>query len=338
MGFPSDSVYHVAACALFPEAVAKLKALCPRQRLTLALAFPMEVFDWLPFLKGAGLRVARRLWPGACTLVCGQGTEQGQSTRLAVDVRRILTPDGLIALTIPNHSALRQAAYHLAAPLVVGSPVPAPRNAQDLAATAGDQVAWVLDGGEAADPRLPTVVRVDSNGVQVEHEGAIGASEVEAALPCRIVFICTGNTCRSPMAQALCMKMLADWLGCSPEALPRHGYLVQSAGLAALAGEEASPEGVVVMSGFGADLSRHRSQPLSYELLAQADFVFAMTRSHLHMLRDLQVDVGPACRLLSCTGEDVPDPIGGPPEVYQECERQIRSCLEGILPELQENR
>src|SRR5262249_43476051 len=101
---------------------------------------------------------------------------------------------------------------------------------------------------------------------------------------CHILFVCTGNTCRSPLAQAMCARLLADRLGCEPADLPARGFSVQSAGLAAMIGAEATAEAVAVAREMGADLSGHKSQPLTRELLAQTDLLFTMTQAHLHIL------------------------------------------------------
>jgi protein-tyrosine-phosphatase len=145
--------------------------------------------------------------------------------------------------------------------------------------------------------------------------------------------VCTGNTCRSPLAEALCKKLLADKLNCLPAELPNHGFLVQSAGLAAMMGCEAAPEAEVVAQEFGAELSGHQSRPLTAEMVMQADRVYAMTANHLRVLDGLG---SPAVRLLSAAGEDVPDPIGASAEVYKACARQLHGYLEELLPELLE--
>ena len=77
---------------------------------------------------------------------------------------------------------------------------------------------------------------------------------------CLIVFICTGNTCRSPLAEALCKKRLSDRLGCGVEELPGHGFSVVSAGLAASMGGsgQRNPGGG---GGLRRDLARHCSRP-----------------------------------------------------------------------------
>jgi protein-tyrosine phosphatase len=185
--------------------------------------------------------------------------------------------------------------------------------------------------------QLPTVVRIAGKQNRIEREGAVTASALEEKSPCRILFVCTGNTCRSPMAEALCRRLLADRLGCEPAQLPRHGFAVESAGLAALAGDEPSPEAIQAVRHYGADLSEHRSRPLTPDLLADADFVLAMTRTHLQFLVGWDVGVGPRRpRLLSSRGEDIDDPIGGTLEVYHACARQIVDHLQELLAELLE--
>jgi protein-tyrosine phosphatase len=149
-----------------------------------------------------------------------------------------------------------------------------------------------------------------------------------------ILFVCTGNTCRSPLAQGLCARLLADRLSCEPADLPTRGFFVQSAGLAAMIGAEATAEAVAAARELGVDLSGHKSQPLTVELLARTDFLFAMTQAHLHLLTSLELPQGPMLALLSGQGEDIADPIGCSADVYRECARQIQQHLEVRLTDL----
>jgi protein-tyrosine-phosphatase len=147
-----------------------------------------------------------------------------------------------------------------------------------------------------------------------------------------ILFVCTGNTCRSPLAEALCRRLLADRLGVGEADLAARGYVVRSAGVAALPGDEASPEAVEVAREFGADLSAHRSRPVDPELLAEATDVIAMTATHAAMLALRFPGHGPPPVLLS-PGEDLPDPFGNDLGVYRECARTIQAHLERIVKE-----
>lgn len=149
----------------------------------------------------------------------------------------------------------------------------------------------------------------------------------------RILFVCTGNTCRSPLAEVLSRKILAQHLGCEPEKLAERGYSIESAGLAALPGQEATPEAVEVAREHGCDLTSHRSRPVTENLLARTDLVVGMTRSHLVALLDVFSETGVVPRLLLPGGYDLEDPIGCELEVYRECARTIVRALEAWLPE-----
>src|SRR5262245_50634417 len=117
--------------------------------------------------------------------------------------------------------------------------------------------------------------------------------EPGAASACRIVFVCTGNTCRSPLAQALCVKLLAERLGCSAADLPARGYVVESGGLATWPGLPASPEAVDVGRALGVDLSAHESRPLTAAVLIQASCLVAMTQSHVETLKSYEIPGAP---------------------------------------------
>jgi protein-tyrosine phosphatase len=174
------------------------------------------------------------------------------------------------------------------------------------------------------------VVAVNGNSWKVLREGVLTAADVQLQACCLIVFVCTGNTCRSPLAEALCKKMLAERLGCAPDALPEHGFIVLSAGLAALAGAGAALEARQL----GADLSGHASRPLTTKLVAQADYLIVMTQSHQAALAAQFPGIGPRPRLLSACDEDLPDPIGCEQQVYQACAQQIVRDLQTLVPEL----
>jgi protein-tyrosine phosphatase len=148
------------------------------------------------------------------------------------------------------------------------------------------------------------------------------------------VFVCTGNTCRSPLAEALCKKLLADQLGCTVEQLPEREFVVHSAGLAAIMGGGAAAEAVEVGRELGVDLTGHRSQPLSPELAEQADYLVAMTAGHLWSMAYQYPDLAGRCRLLNPDGDDLPDPIGCDQEVYRECARAISQHLQGLVAEI----
>jgi protein-tyrosine phosphatase len=340
VAFPTETVYGLAASAAHPEAVLRLqkaKGRAESKPLALAVADADMALGWVPRMSPLGRRLARRCWPGAITLVFSD-IEGGLVSRLASDVKRSLCSEGTLGLRAPAHGAILQTLHLSAEPLVLTS---ANRSGALPAVTAGEvvealgnKIALVIDGGPCRYGKPSTVVRVEGDSWKILREGVLGADEIQQQACTLILFVCTGNTCRSPMAQALCKKLLADRLRCQPAELPARGFLVLSAGLSAMMGAGAAPEAVQAARELGADLQVHSSQRLTARLLDQADHVFVMTRGHLETLMTLFGNMGPEPQLLSPAGEDLADPIGEEQPVYQACAWLIRSYLEARLPEL----
>jgi protein-tyrosine phosphatase len=341
VAFPTDTVYALAASALIPEAVEKLLLMKKRgddRPLTLAVRGAGEALDWAPDMSPLGRRLARRCWPGPVTLVFGDGAGQGLVTRLAEPVRRRVCPSGTVGLRAPAHRAILSAMHLLPGPLVLSSanPTGAPpaTTAPAVVEALGGDVTVVLDDGPTPLGRSSTVVRVDGDSWSVLREGPLSAEELGQQTARLVVFVCTGNTCRSPLAEALLKKKLADQLGCGVEELPRRGFLVISAGLAAMMGGAAAGEAVEAAQAYGADLGGHVSRPLTPDLVAQADYLVAMTRSHLFALASDFSGLGARPRLLSPAGADVSDPIGCDRQVYRECAAQIWGHLDALVADL----
>jgi L-threonylcarbamoyladenylate synthase len=332
--FPTDTCYEVAASCQIPEAVAKLQGKNERP-LTVATTGASQLIEWIPNLSRLGRRLARNSWPGPLTIMTGLESEEELSAQLPAEGHRRLFRAGAAAFRAPAHEAIQQVLSLLPGRFPLALTEVGPNAGPEALQEWGDDIAMVIDDGPTLFGRETTVVRVEGERWEMIREGAISAAQVEELARCRILFVCTGNTCRSPLAQALCAKLLADRLGCGVDELPGRGFIVQSAGLAAMMGGEAALEAAAIAREMGADLSGHRSQTLTLELLVQADYLFVMTRSHLQTLSSLEAHGGPAPRLLSARGEDIPDPIGSSAEVYRECARVIVRLLEDFLPELQ---
>jgi protein-tyrosine-phosphatase len=138
-----------------------------------------------------------------------------------------------------------------------------------------------------------------------------------------ILLVCTGNTCRSVMAQGILQELLREMA----EDEPLH---VLSAGVAASLGAEASEEAMLILEERGIDIGRHRSRPVSESLLAGADLVLAMTRSQSQMMK--RIFPGHAEKIYSLkeyVGEegDIEDPIGMPVAVYRKTSKKMERLL-----------
>ncbi|MSQ95878.1 MAG: hypothetical protein EXR98_15170 [Gemmataceae bacterium] len=333
VALPTESTYEVVASALHPAAVARLR--CVDAAPAIVLNDYAALVDWLPLLRGAAARLFRKLGPGPVVLSADAGFRSGLWARLPDGVRAPLVQEGRLAVRWPAHpiwDKLRQANLPL-----VSVPLHIAKIAAEAAQCAGDAVACIVDGGPSEFGIPATVVRAEGRQCRLTREGGLPRELFERLVLCRVLFICTGNTCRSPLAQALCTKLLADRLGCAPRDLSQHDFLVQSAGLAAMMGGDASPAAVDVAKELGADLSEHKSTMATMELLRWADYVFSMTSSHWYTL----LSVAPAGvaepRMLSPQFQDISDPIGGELADYRTCAQQILECLEQRLPELLES-
>lgn len=145
-----------------------------------------------------------------------------------------------------------------------------------------------------------------------------------------ILFVCTGNTCRSPLAEVITQRGLAErgW---------NHVH-VDSAGTAASWGAPASEGSMGAAAAVGLDLSGHRSQPLTPRLVEESDIILAMTPNHLARIEEL----GGAEKALllgdflagESRGQPIADPVGGPPEEYAQVRDRISKAVESLLNRL----
>jgi tRNA threonylcarbamoyl adenosine modification protein (Sua5/YciO/YrdC/YwlC family) len=335
VAFPTETVYAIAGSALSPAAVARLVALTPAQdalpHLTLAIKSADDALDYVPEISPLARRLARRCWPGPVTLVLADAQPDSVVQQLPTDVQDAVTREGFVSLRVPAHPVVLGVLRLFAGPLAMANAI-LPNGgeavtAQEVLDAYGDQIDVVLDDGRSKFAQPSSVVRIDGRRLDVVRSGVLASSTLHRLADLLVLVVCTGNTCRSPMAEALLKKRLADKLGCAIDELEQRGVIVMSAGIAAMAGGRAAAEAIGAMQERGLDLSRHESQPLTERLVRYADLVLSMTRGHREAILTQWPDAAGRIELVSRDRTDIADPIGGPAELYRRCAEQIDAQL-----------
>jgi L-threonylcarbamoyladenylate synthase len=315
VAFPTETVYGLGADARNPEALARLSKVKGRKEgkpYSLLVPSQRRAEETCGGFNRIAQKLARMYWPGPLTLVVPK------------------TGGGTVGLRLPEHpiarSLLSHCGFSLATPSANKSGTAEPVSARQVRESLQGEIALILDGGPAWQGRPSTVVKVGDDNVEIHREGSVTAAEIiELASP-TVLFVCTGNTCRSPMAAGLFMAASAE--GQKPEGLPTR---VLSAGLNTVEGEMADRMAIEVMSEIHIDISRHRTRSLTFQMLDSADWIFTMTRSH----RDCILGMMPSCedrmQLLSRRNEDIPDPVSTSTEQYRQVRDKIAGCLRDVV-------
>lgn len=135
----------------------------------------------------------------------------------------------------------------------------------------------------------------------------------------RILFVCTGNTCRSPMAEHLARQKFLE-LGMEIQ--------TKSAGLLAEQGG-ANPNAIAALETYGLDLSRHKATQLTKELLLWADRIYTMTEQQAQLLRG----IAPNKEIRPISPDGIPDPYGGSRALYKICAEKIKAAIDAAAEE-----
>ena len=312
VAFPTETVYGIGVPASNTKAVEKLYAI---KRRDPAKPFAYHLGDWdqlafLDIVRSPAFRyLSKKFWPGPVTLIVS--TSKGE--KIGLRYPRSMPATTLIVST--GEPLLATSANR--------SGEPSPKTAEEVIQALGNEIDYVIDAGPCEIGKDSTVVDITLSPPQIVREGAEWAAVREAIddivsgrIPRKkVMVVCTGNSCRSPMAAGLIKDELKR------KNLDRQ-IEVMTSGIMARDGGTATPEAILIMKNREIDISDHRSRSCRREDILESDLIIAMSQEHYDFLAGLVPVVKGKIKVL-----DVKDPIGQGIPVYEEVVRDLEKKL-----------
>ena len=341
VAFPTETVYGIA-CRVKKDSLARLDNLKGRtsdKYYTLHIGQKGDVRNYVPTIGLKAQKLIQNAWPGPLTIVFELDNQDidKQGKKIGEEVFESLYKDNSIGIRCPDNAIaamlLRQASFPVVAPSanITGSP-PAVDAVQVLDQLSG-KIDLLLDAGPCKYKQSSTVVKIGKKNMRILRPGVYSQAELEALSQLQFLFVCTGNTCRSPMAEGIFRKYLAEKLQYDIDGLSEIGYKVNSAGIIGSVGYPASAEAVTACAAKGVDIKAHRNKGLSRELIEASDIIFAMEQIHRDRVIILDPKAANRCFLLA-GNTGVPDPIGQPQQSYDNCAKLIERAIQKRISEL----
>ena len=338
VGIPTETVYGIA-CRVKDDSLARLDALKNRsvdKFYTLHIGRKDDVEKFVPDIGLKAQKLIENLWPGPLTIVFELSDEEAEKQKNSLDAEtfRNLYKNNSIGIRCPSNkiaSLLLQAAKcSIVAPSAnFGGKKPA-TDAEAVLEHFSGRIEILLDGGFCEYKQSSTVVKVGKLDLEILREGVFKKDELEALSAIKFLFVCTGNTCRSPMAEGIFGKYWSKKLNCDVDLLEKKGYKILSAGTMGIKNLSATPEAINACQARGVDLKAHKSRALTQQLVDESDYIFVMGQEHFRRVLDLAPQAKDKCRLLAGNRE-IADPIGQSQSVYDNCADQIEKAIKKIV-------
>ncbi|MCF7908700.1 MAG: threonylcarbamoyl-AMP synthase [Candidatus Omnitrophica bacterium] len=319
VALPTETVYGLAARADNKESVDKLYALKERPRdkpFSFALGSVEEVFKsyfstFAPFVH----RLIEKFWPGPLTLIY------------------YTNDDKKVGVRVPQHETIAQILQNLGVAVCLPS---ANLSGQKESVTAEEvervfdsKIDLIVDSGPCPLAKASTILDLTEKPFKIIRQGAVSEEDIaKVFIKKRVLFVCTGNSCRSPMAQYLLEKYLSE-----SKLYFKDRYEIISRGISAFEGSKASKEVVEILKDKeDLDLRGFSAKALDRATVLSSDLIFTMEeRQSEYILRSMPTAIGRVFHLnkfLPANLEkDIPDPIGQPKAVYERVYLLIKEAI-----------
>ncbi len=341
VAFPTETVYGIG-CRAQADSLARLDEVKQRsgeKYYTLHIGRKEDVRKYVPIIPPRVEKLMQKCWPGPISIVFELTQQQIEKVQgiFQPETFAYMYRDNSIGIRCPDNLVAALLLQNTVWPIVAPSANLTARQpaikAQEVLDQFDGKIDMLLDGNPCKYKKASTVVKMGKEGLRILRQGVVSKDELQRLSTINILFVCTGNICRSPIAKGLFQKYLAEKLDSKVDHLEEMGYKISSAGTAAAPGLRASSESIEFCAAKGVDITAHRSKFLTRDLIQDCDYIFVMCRMHKQYVVSLMPEAARQTLLLD-EGREIPDPIGGGKDVYERSGILIEEAVKRRVTEL----